>query len=178
MRRVVLMLMVAGATVAAMSPGAQAATQVPIDISLAEPAVNPNCAVPANFCGSGVMTPYGHATEMIEFGVGCGGTCDRRTVSVSSGSLVLDERISAPESELYCPGPPGPCRPSQGNVFKPFRAPLSDTVAGGTGVFAGATGTLTGTLWGAGPELGGSVSWNLQGGTATIRLAGTITLAS
>jgi len=170
------MLMVAGATVAVMASAAQAAGDVSVSISLAEPGLNPDCALSDGFCGAGVMKPFGQATETIEFGAGCGGTCDVRTVSVASGSLVLYESFSAPESDFYCPGPPGPCRPSQGFVFKPFRAPLVEIVAGGTGVFAGATGTLTGALWGVGPA-GGSQSGELQGGTATIRLTGTIALA-
>jgi hypothetical protein len=171
------MLAVACSAVATAAPAAEAGTPVSVDISLAEPAVNPNCTLSDGLCGSGVMKPFGHATETIEFGIGCGGACDRRTVSVASGSLVLDERFSAPEEDFYCPGPPGPCQPAQGQVLKPFRAPLSETVAGGSGIFAGATGSLTGTLWGAGPELGGSLSGDMQGGTATISLTGTVTLA-
>jgi len=42
MRRIVLMLMVAGATVAVMASGAQAASDVSVSISLAEPGVNPD----------------------------------------------------------------------------------------------------------------------------------------
>jgi len=176
MRRVVLALVAAAAALTALASPALASTDVQVQMSFTEPAVNPNCTVANGVCGTGTVDPYGPATETIAFGAGCGGTCDLRTVYLSNGTLVIDERALG---DGTCPGPPGPyCRPSNGQVFKPFiDVPLSDTIAGGTGIFQGATGTLSGTVSGEGP-VGGSASGNLQGGSTRIALSGTVTLAS
>jgi hypothetical protein len=101
--------------------------------------------------------PYGRATETIEFGAGCGGTCDLRTITLAEGTLVLDETFSNPQC-------PGACK-SHG--FGPFSGTLTDVVNGdlSSGIFAGATGTLTGTVSGA-------------GASTKIALSGTITLLS
>lgn len=180
MRRFLLALTLACATVAGAAaagsvPAALAATDVQVQMNFTEQGVSPGCAVTDGMCGRGRVVPYGPATETIEFGAGCGGTCDLRTVFLPGGSLLIDEH----SGDGTCPGPPAdyPCRPSSGQVFKPFMAPLSDTVAGGTGIFEGATGALSGTVFGAGP-VSGSVSGTITGGVATISLSGTITLAS
>jgi hypothetical protein len=174
MRRIVLALVAAAAALTALASPALASTGV--QMSFTEPAVNPNCTVANGVCGTGTVDPYGPATETIAFGAGCGGTCDIRTVYLSNGTLVIDERALG---DGTCPGPPGPyCRPSNGQVFKPFTdVPLSDTIVGGTGIFQGATGTLSGTVSGEGP-VGGSAPGNLQGGSTRIALSGTVTLAS
>src|SRR6266568_4929520 len=126
MRRIVLTLVAAAAALTALASPALASTDVQVQMSFTEPAINPNCTV----------DPYGPATETIAFGAGCGGTCDLRTVYLSNGTLVIDERALG---DGTCPGPPGPyCRPSNGQVFKPFiDVPLSDTIVGGTGIFQG-----------------------------------------
>jgi hypothetical protein len=91
-------------------------------------------------CGSGVAVPYGHATETIVFG-GCGFgpvRCDLRTVTVAGGSIFLDESAG----NFTCENArAGACV-----------APLDDIVAGGTGAFVGATGSLSGTVTGTGPQ--------------------------
>jgi hypothetical protein len=175
MRRIVLTLAIAGAALAAVAPGALAATDVQVQMSFTEPAVNPGCTVTNGVCGVGTVDPYGPATETIGFGAACSGTCDLRTVYLSSGSLFIHERAL---NDGTCPGPPGaPCRPSNGRVFKPFIAPLGDTVVGGTGIFEGATGTLSGTVSGGGP-VGGVAFGSTTGGATRIALSGTITLAS
>jgi hypothetical protein len=94
---------------------------------------------------------------MIDFGAGCGGSCDLRTISLAGGSLVLDETFSSPS----CPGAcePNPANPSSGT--------LTDVVVSGTGIFAGATGTLSGTVRAAGGIIG-------PHGTSIVKLAGTI----
>jgi hypothetical protein len=91
-------------------------------------------------CGSGVAVPYGHATETIVFGGGgCRPVrCDLRTVTVAVGSIFLDESAG----NFTCENArAGACV-----------APLDDIVAGGTGAFAGATGSLSGTVTGTGPQ--------------------------
>lgn len=100
-------------------------------------------------CGSGVAVPYGYATETIVFG-GCAFDvvrCDLRTVTVAGGSIFLDESAG----NFTCENArAGACV-----------APLDDIVAGGTGAFARATGSLSGTVTGTGPQ-------------SLIRLQGTI----
>jgi hypothetical protein len=88
------------------------------------------------------VIPLGHATETIEFGAACGGTCDLRTISLAGGSIFAEETFSDPA----CPGvcQPNPAEPSSGT--------LTDVVVGGTGIFTGATGTLTGSVRAAGPQ--------------------------
>jgi hypothetical protein len=132
-------------------------TAVSVSMSFTEPVVQnvqSGCPVlPNGGCGNGTVVPFGHATEMIVGGGGCGGTCDFRTVNVAGGSIYLDESLTSGS----CPGSCGPA------PAEPFFGTLSDVVVGGTGIFAGATGTLSGSVKAAGPE-------------ATIQLSGTITL--
>jgi hypothetical protein len=138
---------------------ASAATTAPVAITLNEPKqfdLVSGCAVflaREGLCGSGVAVPYGHATETIVFG-GCGFggpvRCDLRTVTVAGGSIFLDEFAG----NFTCNNAnAGACE-----------APLTDLVAGGTGAFAGATGSLSGTVTGTGPQ-------------SQIQLQGTITTA-
>jgi hypothetical protein len=110
------------------------------------------CTAVNGFCGTGEVVPFGQATETIEFGAGCAGACDLRTIELAGGSLVLAE-IAGPGNEKPNPG-----------RYGQFNAPLTDVVVGGTDLFAGATGTLTGTVQGAGRS-------------TIITLSGSITLA-
>ena len=136
---------------------ASASTTVSVAISLNEPKqfdFVSGCALflaGQGLCGRGVAVPYGHATETIVFG-GCGlgpVRCDLRTVTFASGSIFLDEFAG----NFVCHNPiSGACE-----------APLVDVVAGGTGAFVGATGTLTGTVTGTGPQS----HVRLQGAIAT-----------
>ena len=70
------------------------------------------------------------------------------------GTLYFDEFFS----DLSCPGS---CHP---NRAEPISASLNDVVSGGTGLFAGATGELTGSVKAAGLE-------------SLVQLSGTITIA-
>ena len=122
MRRFALFVLfcgVFGSSLALASP-ASANTTVNIKMTFAEPAVNPDCAVTNGFCGQGVVHPLGSATETIEFGAACGSTCDLRTINLAGGSIIADEYE--------------------------FPTSLSGVIIGGTGMFAGATGTYTGTV--------------------------------
>jgi hypothetical protein len=136
---------------------ASAATTVSVAMTFNEPKqfdFVSGCAVflaGQGLCGSGVAVPYGHATETIVFG-GCGlgpVRCDLRTVTVADGSIFLDESAG----NFTCENArAGACV-----------APLDDIVAGGTGAFAGATGSLSGTVTGTGPQS----QIKLQGAIAT-----------
>jgi hypothetical protein len=114
---------------------------------------------PEGFCGTGIVLPFGRATESIQFGAGCGGTCDARTVVLPQGTLILDETFSNG-------GCRGSCNP---NPAFPQVGTLTDVVAGGTGAFAGATGTLSGSVTVAGGE-------SKPVGESQVTLSGVITL--
>jgi hypothetical protein len=114
-----------------------------------------DCTVfPGGLCGTGNVVPYGHATETIVFGA-CGSRCDLRTVSVATGSISIHEFAS----NFTCPGACG--SPGFPAAF-PGELMLTDVIVGGTGIFGGATGNLSGTVTGTGPE-------------SQIKLSGTIT---
>ena len=139
---------------------AVAALDVPVQLTFHEPVIpelkRGVCPVaPEGFCGSGVVIPFGNATEMIDFGAGCGGSCDLRTIQLPQGSITLEETFSNPAC-------PGDCHP---NRAEPVSGTLTDVVVGGTGLFDGATGVLNGTVKAAGPE-------------SVAKLSGTILLAS
>lgn len=155
--RIVTAAAIALVAALAIASPATAATSVPVKMSFTEPImqdVRSGCPVlQEGFCGNGIVLPYGHASETIVFGGACGGGCDLRTVNLPSGSIYIDEFFSNPTC-------PGSCRP---NPAEPDSGTLTDTVVGGTGLFAGATGNVSGSVTAAGPE-------------SSIRLSGTIRL--
>jgi hypothetical protein len=147
MRRLLLLGALAIAVLAFASQAA-ANTTVSVSMTFTEAFV-PNLVqgcpvVETGLCGSGEVIPLGHATETIEFGAGCGGTCDLRTINLAGGSIIIEETFS----DFRCPGV---CQTGHGNGF-PNSGTLTDTVIGGTGIFVGATGSLTGTVRAAGVE--------------------------
>ncbi len=114
---------------------------------------------PDGFCGRGEVIPFGQATETIAFGAGCGGTRDRRTITLAQGQIFIEETSTG-----QCPGS---CQP---NPVDRGTGTLTDVITGGTGLFEGATGQLTGTVSGA-------VSNTQPAGASVVQLSGTITLA-
>jgi hypothetical protein len=155
MRRLLLLLATLAIAVLALASQAIANTTVSLKMTFIEPThqnINSGCPVlPNGGCGNGAVTPFGHATETIVGGGACGGSCDFRTVNIAGGSIYMDESLSNPTC-------PGSCQP---NPAEPFTGTLTDVVVGGTGIFAGATGTLSGSVSANGPE-------------AVIQLSGTI----
>ena len=75
---------------------------------------------------------------------------------MADGSIFMEETAS----NFSCPGVCG----SHG-LGAPFSLTLTDVIVGGTGIFEGATGSLSGTV-------------SIAGFHAQIKLSGTITLAS
>lgn len=128
-------------------------TTLDVHMTFTEPIVNKDCEVQDGFCGSGEVVPLGHATETIEFGAGCGGTCDLRTINLDGGSIFIEETFS----DFDCPGS---CH--GGGYGNPASGTLTDVIVGGTLIFEGATGTLSGTVRAAGLQ-------------SQIKLSGTIT---
>lgn len=150
------------ATALAFAGVASAGTStVAVSMTLTEPLVSgapgsapcPDIAVSFN-CGSGEVIPFGHATEEVLIGV-CGETCNFRQIDLPQGLLFLSETVTG----FSCPGACGSDHPLAG----PFTLTLADSVVGGTGLFAAATGSMDGTVVAAG--------WHGQ-----VKLAGSITL--
>jgi hypothetical protein len=141
-------------------PAAWANTTVSISATFSEPArvdFQTGCAVfPDGFCGRGEVIPFGQATETITFGGGCGGSCDLRIITLAEGTIILEEAASG-GCDASCHTYP----------TEQVAASLTDTVVGGTGLFEGATGYLTGTVKGA-------VSNARPAGASRIRLSGTL----
>ena len=139
-------------------------TTVPVSMTFAEP-IQPGlvqgCPISPQdgLCGSGEVIPFGHAVETVRFGagVGCGGSCDQRTIYLPEGSITSNEFFG----DFACPADkcdhPGRGFPASGIV--------DDVIVSGTGVFSGAIGGYSGSVHAAGTA-----------GVAT--LSGSITLSS
>jgi hypothetical protein len=141
---------------------AGASTTVAWNATLAEPIGGPlqspfECP-PDSGCasGSGEVIGLGHVQDLVVF-FACGNECDVRTLTFADGStIVMHEVFSNPQS-------PGNSAQFNGHSYgNPFSADLNDTIVGGTGRFAGATGTASGTV-------------KVAGGVATVKLSGTVT---
>ena len=158
MRRVLLLASLATAALA-FAASASANTTVSVTMHFTEPIVPgfvQGCPVADHgFCGNGEVIPLGHASDTIEFGFGCGGSCDLRTIYLADGTIVMEETFS----DFRCPGVCG----SRG-LGHPGSGTLTDTVIGGTGAYSGATGSLSGTVRFAGLErqitLSGTISFD------------------
>jgi hypothetical protein len=119
---------------------------------------SPFSCAPGTSCGSGQVTGLGQAQNVIVFGA-CGPNCSVRTLTFSDGStIVLHESFS----NFQTPGNSGNAPGQLVGYGNPFTLDLSDTIVGGTGRFAGASGTASGQVTQA-------------GGTAIIKLSGTVT---
>lgn len=155
--------LLAGATLGlGIASSASAATNTTVKMTFTEPLIadgHQGCTADDTNCGRGEVHPFGLATETILFGGGCGGACDLRTINLPQGTIYLDETAS----DFTCPGACG--SQSFPHVSPPFEGVLTDVVMGGTGIFAAAAGSLTGTVVAAG--------WHGQ-----IQLTGTVALAS
>jgi hypothetical protein len=112
------------------------------------------CAPPFFLCGTGDVAGFGPATSTFEIltfdfnpETACGDTTIRYTITLSSGTgtltLLGDGTVCFPGNSTFAPG----AMKSFGN---PFRLTFTWTVTGGTGVFAGASGSGTGLSKGAG----------------------------
>jgi hypothetical protein len=142
MRRLwVLLALVVGSFVLALPAGA-GTTTVAVSATFIETfnpshADCPDIALEFN-CGLGVVVPFGAATEEVAINV-CGDGCNVRYITLSGRTLTLLETAS----DFTCTGG---C-PTVGEG-QPFSVTFSESVIDGTGTFAGATGSLAGTLSG------------------------------
>jgi hypothetical protein len=112
-------------------------------------------AIPGGSCGSATISQLGHvANQCVAFNA-CGTNCEERIITFDDGStLVMHESI------VGTPIVPGNSGVAGANA--PAFLEITQTIVGGTGRFAGATGSGTGRV-------------NLAAG-AVITTSGTITL--
>jgi hypothetical protein len=152
-----IMIGLAAAVLSVMSVAspAVAETRVKVSMSFTEQEFTPTCSLSDEYyCGRGVMLPYGNATENIHFGGGCNGSCDLRTITVASGTLMMNEFLV----DVTCLAP---CETN--GRGEPISATFHDVIVGGTGVFSNASGSLDGKIIAA-------------GNTSTVKFGGTILL--
>jgi hypothetical protein len=111
-------------------------------------------AIPGGFCGSATISELGHVANQCVVFDACGPNCDVRTITFDDGStLVIHESVVGMTS-------PGESAAAGANA--PLFLEITQTIVGGSGRFAGATGGGTGTV-------------NLAAG-ALVTASGTITL--
>ena len=152
------------------APGALAETTVSYQATYVEPVGGPNqspftCA-PGTTCGSVSISGIGSTDDYYTTFNACGFGCHIRTITFDDGSTLLIKVEDQPTGFAFTsPGNSG----SHGYIGFPGLAgnpqflDVKETIIGGTGVFAGATGS-------------GSGSVALHGGMAIGKTSGTITL--
>jgi hypothetical protein len=88
-------------------------------------------------CGSGTISELGHvANQCIVFNA-CGPNCHVRTITFDDGTLVIQESIVG----VISPG-----QSSAAGANAPQFLKITQTIVGGTGRFAGASGSGTGRV--------------------------------
>jgi hypothetical protein len=159
MRRLLVIASLLAASAFLASQAVAGTSTLAVSATFAEPlvpALNSGCLPSPSYgvCGSGQVIPFGHATDSVVFSGACGGNCDFRTINLATGSIYADEYFSNPT----CPGVCAGRGPAGGPAF----GDLTDVIVGGTRMFAGASGTLTGSVTGAGltgvAELSGPIT--------------------
>jgi len=176
MRRFFVVLAGLAVTAALGASAASAAcTTTSFHVTFAEPFGGPhgggapaaNCPEPYFSCGRGAVNGV-QITEGVQHidvaPVGDGPEdYELRTLFFSDGSTVTLKELALFD-ELIKPGKSGETPACCGNQSygNPIVVPLQEEIVGGTGTFEGITGTVSGTL-------------SIAGGTAIIRLSGTVT---
>lgn len=95
-------------------------------------------AIPGASCGSATISELGHVAHECVFFDACGPNCELRTITFDDGStLVIHESIV---------GAIFPGDSSAAGANAPQFLEITQTVVGGTGRFAGATGSGTGRV--------------------------------
>jgi len=95
-------------------------------------------AIPGGSCGSATISRFGHvASQCVAFDA-CGPNCHIRTVTFDDGSTLL---IRESVVNVVSPG-----NSSAAGANAPMFLEISQTILGGTGTFAGATGSGTGRV--------------------------------
>jgi hypothetical protein len=169
MTKLGIALATAAAAFAVATP-AMAQTTIPYQATYVEPVGGPNespfsCA-PGTSCGSASISGIGHSdNQVVQFNA-CGFGCHIRTVTFDEGST-LSIRIEDQPSGFAFTSPGNSGNHGYigflGQAGNPQFLDIRETIIGGTGALAGATGS-------------GSGSVALHGGVAIGKTSGTITL--
>ena len=141
-----------GSLLAVAAPPSQAATTVLYNASYVEPAGGPHqspfsCPL-GTTCGSASFSGLGHASNQVGEFNACGIGCHVRTVWFDDGSTLVLQTVDQPGPFAFTsPGNAGQHGYSAfGLPGNPQFLDIVETVVGGTGRFAGATGGGTGTV--------------------------------
>jgi hypothetical protein len=169
MSKLVLALVAVAAVLAIAAP-ALAETTISYEATYVEPVGGPNqspfSCTPGHSCGTASISGLGHSDNQIVDFNACGFGCHIRTVTFDDGSTLLIQTEDQPSGFAFTsPGNSG----SHGYIGFPMQPgnpqflDIKETIIGGTGPFAGATGSGSGTV-------------KLHGGVAIGKTTGTITL--
>jgi hypothetical protein len=164
MSRFLLVAAAVAVSLVAAVPGSASTTDV-YHATFVEPYGGPvqspfGCA-PGNSCGTANISGLGQATSEIVFNI-CGLGCHIRTVTFDDGStLLIREEAQGPFTSPGNSGTNGYI--GFGFAGNPQFQEIMQTILGGTGPFAGASGSGSGTV-------------KVAGGVAIIKTSGTITL--
>jgi hypothetical protein len=164
MSKLLLVAATLGASLVAALP-ASADSTVTYHATFVEPYGGPvqspfGCA-PGTSCGKANISGLGQATSEIVFNV-CGLGCHVRTVTFDDGgTLLVREEAQGPFTSPGNSGTHGYI--GFGFTGNPQFQEITQTILGGTGPFAGASGSGSGTV-------------KVAGGVAIIKTSGTITL--
>lgn len=150
----------------AVTAPAMADTSIPYRATFVEPVGGPvnspfSCD-PGTSCGTANVAGLGHGSSVVVFNA-CGLWCHLRTITFPDGSTLIVEEHAA-LTDFWSPGNAGSHGYNgAGLPGNPQFLSTTQSITGGTGRFAGATGAATGTV-------------KVAGGAATIKVEGTITL--
>jgi len=129
------------------------------------PNQSPFSCAPGTSCGAASISGVGHSDDQVVQFNACGFGCHIRTVTFDDGSTLVIRIEDQPSGFAFTsPGNSG----SHGYIGFPMPGnpqflEIEETFIGGTGSFAGATGSGSGTI-------------SLHGGVAIGKTSGTITL--
>ena len=162
MRRLLLTFAACAAAGAMLALSAAAATTLSYEATYVEPFGG---CPPGTSCGSASISQLGHSDNQVVVFNACGFGCHIRTVTFDDGSTLVVRIEDQPSGfAFYSPGNSGShgeiCFPLPGD---PQFLDIKETIVGGTGRFAGATGGGAGTV-------------RVHGCIAVGKTAGTITL--
>jgi hypothetical protein len=156
-------------TALTLAPPAGASTTVTYQATYVEPYGGPqqspfSCDA-GTTCGSASISSFGHSEVQVGVFNACGVGCHIRTVTFADGSTLVLRTVDQPGPFAFTsPGGSGSHGyNSAGLPGNPNFLDITETVIGGTGTFAGATGEGTGTV-------------KVAGGVAIGKTTGTITL--
>jgi hypothetical protein len=163
MKRLLLVLAACTAAACIVAASAAGATTLSYEATHIEPFGG--CA-PGTSCGSATISHIGQTDNQVVVFNACGFGCHMRTVTFDDGSTLVVRIEDQPSGFAFTsPGNSGDhgynCFP--GVSGNPQFLDIKETIVGGTGRFAGATGSGVGTV-----ELHGCIAIGKTSGTITL----------